>query len=158
MSDQINCPSCEDGVAHGQMCGNCGGSGKIPRRVVLRITRHKADTPRWEYLRAKWGDISLLDRDVPYGDDPVATVTALLAEYRAEGREVIAIEVQAPFPVLMRLVGARRELAVPLIRAAFERGDDGRAIVVGKDQNGRDLFKFSHYEELVRIEFETRRL
>ena len=52
----------------------------------------------------------------------------------------------------------RRDLGIVLIRAQFQRDGSGRAIVVGKDEGGRDLLKFSHYEELVKIEFETRRL
>lgn len=76
----------------------------------------------------------------------------------AESGKVAAVEAQAPLPVLMRLVDARRSLGVAFIRAAFQRDAGGRAVVTGKDEQGRDLLAFSHWEELERIEFQTRRL
>jgi len=127
--------------------------------TVLRITRHPLDDDRAAYLKGVYGDdVRVVTNDVPYGDDAVASVKALIASVEAEGGEVAALEAQAPFPVLMKLVDRRRDLGVALIRAQFERDQGGRAIVVGKDDKGRDLLKFSHYEELLRIEFETQRL
>lgn len=127
------------------------------KEVVLRITRHPLDTDREAFLKGVYGfGLRIVTEDIPYGDDPVATVRALIERTEAGNANVVAVEAQAPFPVLIRLVDAR--FSIPLIRAAFERGPDGRAIVSGKDERGRDLLKFSHYEELVRIEFETRRL
>ena len=128
--------------------------------VVLRITRHPLDADREAFLREVFGsEIQVVTADIPYGDDAVAAIKNLVADTEEEFcLPVVAIEAQAPFPVLMRLVDNRRELGVPLIRSQFERDGSGRAIVVGKDKSGRDLLKFSHYEELVRIEFETRPL
>lgn len=127
---------------------------------VIRITRHPLDSDRAAYLRQIYGDdATIVTRDIPYGNDPIAAVQALIASVQDELEDqVVAVEAQAPFPVLMRLVDNRRDLGVALIRAQFERDAGGRAIVVGQDAGGRDLLKFSHYEELEKIEFQTRRL
>jgi hypothetical protein len=128
-------------------------------KIVLRITRHPLDSARMSFLRRVYGnDILVITEDMEYGADPVEALRSLLKQVMVSGDSVVAVEAQAPFPVLMRLVEARRELGVTFIRAQFERDAGGRAIVVGKDESGRDLLKFSHYEELLRIEFDTRRL
>lgn len=129
-------------------------------RAVLRITRHPADLDRVAFLKGVYGDeVKIVTEDVPYGDDPVATVRSFIERAEAaHGCKVVAVEAQAPFPVLMKLVDRRRELGVALIRAQFERDASGRVIVVGEDERGCDLLKFSHYEELERIEIKTRPL
>jgi hypothetical protein len=129
-------------------------------KAVVRITRHPLDPAREAFLKGVYGDdLLVVTDDIRYGDNPVAAVCDLLDKVADDtGCEVVALEAQAPFPVLLRLVDARRDLGVALIRAQFERDEGGRAIVSGKDESGRDLLKFSHYEELVRIEFDTRRL
>lgn len=127
--------------------------------IIIRITRHELDADREQFLKAVYGsDVRVVTDDIPYGDDPVAAVKALIERTETDGDKVVAVEAQAPFPALMKLVDRRRDLGVALIRAQFERDGGGRAIVVGKDDKGRDLLKFSHYEELERIEFQTRRL
>jgi hypothetical protein len=131
----------------------------MSKNTVVRITRHPIDSDREGFLRSVYGeDLEIVTNDIRYGDDPIASVKELIASTETDGCKVVAIEAQAPFPVTMKLVDNRRDLGVALIRAQFERGEDGRAIVVGQDESGRDLLKFSHYEEMVRIEFETRRL
>jgi len=126
------------------------------RIVVVRITRHAADTARVDALKSAFGnEVVIVDRDIPYGIDPVAAVTQLIESVKAEvGGAVVAVEAQAPLSVLIKLVQQRSEIGAKLIRAQFERDATGRAVVVGKDESGRDLLKFSHYEEFVRIEFE----
>lgn len=128
--------------------------------IVLRITRHPVDADREAFLKAVYGDdVKIVTADIPYGDNPVNTVGALADRVETEvGGQVVAVEAQAPFPVLIKLVDQRHNLDFAIIRAQFERDAGGRAIVVGKDEGGRDLLKFSHYEELERIEFQTRRL
>lgn len=131
----------------------------MSKNIVVRITRHEIETDRENFLKAVYGDdIEIITDDIPYGDDPVDAVRSLIERTETDDRKVVAVEAQAPFPALMKLVDRRRDLGVALIRAQFERDGSGRAIVVGKDDKGRDLLKFSHYEEMVRIEFETRRL
>lgn len=133
----------------------------MAKSIVVRITRHPMDEDRAAYLRDVYGDVvAVVTEDIRYGDDPVAEVRALIERVEADhDGKVVAVEAQAPFPVLMRLVDqARRQLGVALIRAQFARDEGGRAIVVGQDESGRDLLKFSHYEELERIEFQVRRL
>lgn len=128
-------------------------------KIVVRITRHPLDNDRREFLMQVFGeDLQIVTDDIRYGDDPVGSVKELIAGIERNGDQVVAIEAQAPFPALMRLVDARRDLGVPLIRAQFERDQNGRAIVIGQDSSGRDLLKFSFYEELERIEFQTRKL
>ena len=129
------------------------------RKTVLRITRHPLDESRERFLKEIYGDdVKSITVDIPYGDDPVAAVQALIKRLETNGDKVVAVEAQAPFSMLMKLVERKRDLGVALIRAQFERDANGRAIVVGKDDQGRDLLKFSHYEELEKIEFQTRPL
>lgn len=127
---------------------------------IIRITRHPADADRLEFLRRVFGsDVVVEDHDIPYGPDPVQAVQGLVSA--VEG-EVVAVEAIAPFPVLQKLVDAQRgrrlAFGCPLIRARFRRGEDGRAIVTGQDETGRDILAFEAYEELVRIEFEVKNL
>ncbi len=128
--------------------------------IIIRITRHPLDADRQVFLNLVYGqDVQIVTEDIPYGDDPVVAVKNLIARVEAETNgKVVAVEAQAPFPALMKLVERRRDIGVALIRAQFERDEGGRAVVVGKDLGGRDLLKFSYYEELERIEFQTRRL
>lgn len=127
--------------------------------TVLRITRHPADADRITFLKLVYGeDVCIVTEDIPYGDDPITAVRSLIERTESSGSKVVAIEAQAPFPKLIKLVDERRNLGVIFIRAQFERDVGGRAIVTGKDENGRDVLKFSHYEELEKIEFQTRRL
>jgi len=129
--------------------------------IVVRITRHPLDVEREAFLRAVFGhDLMVVTSDIPYGTDPVESVRSLIVSVETDlGGKVVAIEAQAPFPVLVKLVERRRDMmGVALIRAQFERDRDGRAIGCGKDESGRDLLKFAYYEELERIELQTRRL
>lgn len=128
----------------------------MKKNVVIRITRHAADAARANALKSAFGEeVVIVDHDIPYGVDPVAAVRQLIESVEVEsGGKVVAVEAQAPLSVLIRLVQQRSEIGAKLIRAQFERDATGRAVVVGKDESGRDLLKFSHYEEFVRIEFE----
>ncbi len=125
-------------------------------KKVIRITRHPADAARIEALRNAFGsDCEVVDDDISYGDDPVRAVVELIAKHG----NVVAIETVAPVPVLAKLTTAKRELGdVLILRAEFQRGKDGRAVVVSKDANGRDVFGFSHYDVIERIEVKTRPL
>lgn len=124
---------------------------------VIRITRHPVEAGRTAALQQAFGaDVIIIDDDVPYGADPVKAVVDLLAKH---GKEVVAVEVVAPVPVLARLTQAKRELyGVLLLRAEFEHGHDGRAKVIGLDEAGRDILAFSHYEVIERVEVVKRRL
>jgi hypothetical protein len=126
------------------------------KKTVIRITRHPWDSDRETALKVAFGDeVILVDHDCPFGDDPVKSVQALIAEYDG----VVAIEVVAPIPVLAKLTQAKRELGhIKILRAEFARGADGRAKVVGQDAAGRDVFDFSHYEVIERVEVITRPL
>ncbi len=126
------------------------------KKIVLRITRHGVDAARLGSLKETFGDdVKIVEKDLEYGIDPVKTVAECIASI--EGR-VIAVEAIAPFPVLTRLVDSGRTLGIKLIRAELKRGEDGRALVLGQDENGRDLLAFDRYVELVRLTIETREL
>jgi hypothetical protein len=117
------------------------------------------DADRLDFLKGVFGDdIKIVTEDLQYGDNPVSAVQALIQRLKDSGDEVVAIEAIAPFPVLIKLVDGRRDLGVTLIRVQFARDEGGRAIVTGKDTQDRDNLKFSHYEELLRIEFDTKPL
>lgn len=135
-------------------------SNTTPTPIFIRITRHPLDDAREAFVKNVFGDdLRVVTEDIRYGDDPVAAVLALITSVEAkEDGKVVALEAQAPFPVLLKLVDNRRVLGIPLVRVQFERDEFGRAIVTGQDEGGRDILAFSHYEELVRIEFETRPL
>lgn len=124
--------------------------------TVVRITRHPFDSARETALKEVFGDeLRLVDRDIPFGENPIAAVQELMQEYG----DVVALEVVAPIPVLARLVGSKRELGnVLIIRAEFLRGPDGRAAVIGQDKSGRDIFGFSHYEVVEEVLVKTRLL
>ncbi|OGG92867.1 hypothetical protein A2609_03380 [Candidatus Kaiserbacteria bacterium RIFOXYD1_FULL_47_14] len=129
-------------------------------KVLVRITRHPFDAAREAFLKSVFGsDLVVVTDDIRYGDDAVASVKELIQRIESEtGGEIVAVEVQAPPPALIRLVDRQRDLGVVLIRAQFERDEFGRAIVEGKDESGRDLLQFSHYEVLEQIVFKTKKL
>ncbi len=125
-------------------------------KTVLRITRHPADAGRIAALRAVFGDdVNIVENDVQYGSDPIKAVAEVAALYDA----VVAIEPIAPFAILSQLVDGQRKLGdVALLRAQFQRDASGRAIVLSKDERGRDVLAFGHYEVLERIDVKTRPL
>ncbi len=128
-------------------------------KTILRITRHPLDADRLDFLKGVFGDdVKIVSEDLQYGDNPVEEVKALIQRFADSGEEVVAVEAIAPFPVLMKLVDGRRDLGVTLIRVQFARDAGGRAIVTGKDAQDRDILKFFCYEELLRIEFDTKPL
>jgi len=124
--------------------------------VVLRITRHSADEDRLAAFRAAYGsDVVIADEDMRYGDNPVAAVLEAIARHSTDYHRVVAVEAIGPFTVVEQLVRERQQLNVDLLRAEFARGENGRAVVVGKDAQGRDILQFSHYVRLLRLEFQT---
>lgn len=122
-------------------------------KTVIRITRHPWASDRTSALKIAFGeDVVLVDRDIPFGDNPVGAVQALISEFNG----VVAIEVVAPIPVLAKLTQAKRELGhLKILRAEFAQGADGRALVVGQDADGRDIFGFSHYEVVKEVKVVT---
>jgi hypothetical protein len=127
---------------------------ELKMQTIIRFTRHPADEARIVALKEAFGeDIDIVDRDIPFGDDPVTVVREVIAQFG----DVPAIEVVAPIPVLAKLSGAKRELGnILILRAEFRKGSDGRALVASKDAAGRDVFSLSHYEVIERVEVVTR--
>ena len=129
-------------------------------KTFLRIGRHATIPEQEAWIRAKFGsDIQILLRDLPFGDDPVKTVAAAISEAQLAGHEIVAADVIGPLAVLARLLEAKREITVPLVRAVMKRDPaTGRVIITGKDAQGRDVFAFERYERLVKVTIETAEL
>jgi len=122
--------------------------------TVLRISRHPIDGDRMLALKAIFGDdVKVVTEDIPYGDNPVEAVDQLIKRIG----DVVAVDAVAPFPVLIKLVDANQRLGVKFIRAELKR-KNGRAVVIGKDDNGRDILAFDRFVELRRISFEIAEL
>lgn len=124
--------------------------------TVLRVTRHPTTEERLAALQNIYGDdVRVVANDVKFFDDSVGAVKAAIEGIEDE---VVAVEAIASPPVLAKFLDRRFGLGIPLIRGELARGDDGRPLVVGEDENGRDILAFSHYEEYVEIKVVTRRL
>ena len=125
--------------------------------IVVIISRHQPDLDRVNFLKNVFGpETQVLCFDIRYGDNPVQTIADFIKEIEVDfDGNVVAIEPVAPFPVLIKIVDAKRQLGVKILRSVFERDSFGRIIVTGQDSSGRDIFKFGRYEELVRIEFQV---
>lgn len=129
--------------------------------MVLRITRHSVDEDRARCLRKVYGsNVLIVSTDqVSFRGDAVGAVREAVERVETTySSRIVAIEAQAPIPVLIALLDRQQGIGIPLIRAEFKRDEQGRAFVYGRDDEGRDLLKFSHYNVLERIEFVTRRL
>ncbi len=70
----------------------------------------------------------------------------------------MAVEAVAPLPVMARLLGARELDGIVWLRAEFARGPDGRVLVTGRDESGRDIMALDRYVRLVRVRVETAEL
>jgi len=129
-------------------------------KIVIIISRHAPDFERVEFLKTIFGsDLQVLNYDIRYGENPANSILNLINEVEEEfDGKVVAVEPIAPFPTLVRILEARKELGVKILRAVFARDSFGRIIVTGRDSSGRDIFKFGRYEELVRIEFQVSEL
>lgn len=127
-----------------------------PAPVVLRVMRHPLDLEREAWLRDFFGEhMIVITEDVPYGDDPVASVQAVIDMIEAaEDRQVVGVEAGGPEPKVIALVEALATQGIPLIRQVFQRGPDGRVIVTGQDEKGRDILAFDSYEA---VEVEVRK-
>lgn len=158
MSDHEDafCPECGHNIGPGTLdsigCPVCGYSEDEGEdaSIILRVSRHEATPSHVAALEAAFGDdISVITEDVPYGDDPVAAVQAVIDRLQLpddfdQEDEVVAVEAAGPEPVLQALVEG---LDVPVIRPVFRR-ENGRVVVVGKDASGRDIFDVERYERL----------
>ncbi|MBI2589722.1 hypothetical protein HYW32_01705 [Candidatus Berkelbacteria bacterium] len=116
--------------------------------VILRVMRHPLSEDRRAALAVVFGDdLEVVTEDVPYGADPVAAVQAVIDMIEAtEEREVVAVEAGGPEPVMIALVEGLAEQGIHVLRQVFKRGEDGRVIVTGQDERGRDILAFGGYE------------
>jgi hypothetical protein len=110
----------------------------------VRISRHELSIQGQEWLEHKFPGIEIVTQDIPYGDNPVAAVTTLLNSF--DPTEVVAVELGAPIAVLARLLAAKRDIPVPLVRQRFARDGEGRVLVSGQDESGRDILVFDGYD------------
>ncbi len=116
--------------------------------LIYRNVRHELPPDREKWLKDHFGlDVEFHTEDVPYKDNPVAAVMAVVARLEADGDRVIAIEAGGPESKLLPLSEGLAEKGIPLIRQVYVRDEaSGRAKVIGKDDTGRDLFAFDRYE------------
>ena len=90
--------------------------------------------------------------DRPYGDAPAGVVLDMIVTiHEQDNLRVVAVEAGGPEWAMIALVEALAEQGIPLIRQTFQRDPDGRVIVTGQDERGRDLLAFDGYE-LVQVE------
>lgn len=154
------CPQCGANVGVGTVdscgCPLCGYSSDeenedVTRKaLIFRVSRHEATDSHVRALKQAFGeDFEIITEDHQYGDNPLQTVARLIREIEYPngevGGKIIAVEAAGPEQVLQALVEG---LEVPVIRPVFRR-DGGRAVVVGKDAGGRDIFDVERYERLV---------
>lgn len=131
-----------------------------PTPVLLRVMRHPLDAEREEWLQDYFGPrLRVVTEDVPYGDDPAAAVRAVIDLIEAdEDHFVVAVEAGGPEWAMIALSEALGEnfgeVGTMLIRQTFQRGPDGRVVVTGQDDNGRDILAFGGYEA---VEVEVRK-
>ena len=125
--------------------------------IAIIFSRHQPDLDRINFLKNVFGpEVQVLNFDIRYGDNPVETISDFINEIEVDfDGNVVAIEPVAPFPVLIKIVDAKRQLGVKILRSVFARDSFGRIVVTGQDSSGRDIFMFDRYEELIRIEFQV---
>lgn len=123
--------------------------------IFLRITRHPVFPTAEEWLHDKFGvDLVVENKNIVFGEDPVGAVVELIKEFG----DVVAIEVVAQLPTIARLLEAKREITVPILRAEYKRDSTGRVIVAGTDESGRGILVFDRYVRLLRVSIETAEL
>lgn len=142
-------------------CDACRYYAEEVEGYVLRFTRHPVTSEAIQILRRIYGKrvaVGTADLQLNYdesGYDPTRRVRAFL-EGLSRAVPVLALEVQAPIGVLGKLLKVNQ--GIPLIRAQYERGSDGRLKVVGKDGDGRDQFKVIGYEQIDEVKLITHQL
>ena|SRR3989344_6680247 len=125
--------------------------------VIIRISRH-ADKNREAAIRKCFGeDVHIITKNLEYGNSaPWRTVSefindqicALPTKKLVEGEsiELVAVEIAGPEAKLIDIV--KHCKAYRFVRPVFRRGHDGRVVVTGKDDAGRDIFDIEDYEVL----------
>ena len=133
--------------------------------VVIRITRHDLDKKREKALRKIYGkEVIITTIDRPFTDDPFSWIEREIGHEYMNGYDVVAIEVQAPFETLSKIKDGldfwnkTNNDDIHLIRSCFKREAGGRIAVIGKEDSGRDIFEFSHYEKIMEIKMKTEKL
>ena len=122
-------------------------------KTVLRLTRHAMGENQVAVLRHYFGeDVNIVTRDIEYGSDPLATIRAAID---TAGPNVVALDLVAPMPVVAKVLKPLQDDGITVIQACFLNGPDGRRVVLGKDENGRPIFEFTHYDKVLRVVIET---
>lgn len=120
----------------------------MSQHTLFRITRHPLQSQALEVVKSLLGDdVLVLEEDVPYGDSPVQNIKSAL---EAAGNPVF-VEISAPLPILMQVIGNRQFDGVKFLRPTF-RKENGRNVVIDKDANDRDVFEITGYEVLRKVE------
>lgn len=114
--------------------------------VVYRNVRHPLTADRAEWLKNHLGMDAEHTQDISYGDDPLAAVMTVVNQLQADGDTVVAVEAGGPEAIMIALAEGLSEQSITLIRQVFARGEDGRILVTGQDERGRDILAFDRYE------------
>lgn len=110
---------------------------------ILRLTRHPAERAQLLQLRRIYGENTEVV-DVSETVSGVDRIKELIEEHKAD-----VLEAVLPLPILAQCVDSRNGVNIPVIRASMsrEQGADGSVV-----------FRFSHYERVVKVTIETERL
>ncbi len=127
--------------------------------VVVRITSQTFQSEQRQALENVYGAHLKV---VKFGEmlkfNPYIQVRKLIEEVEQETTHYVkAVEVEGDGLPVIQLTRYLDKLGVKLIRPCYETDDEGNLIVLGTAEYGREFHKFSHYEELKRVEIVTQR-
>lgn len=123
--------------------------------VIGRVSRHPLSDAARNILESRFPEgIEIVELgDVPFGTTPRKNI---LDAITASGKNVELIEINAPIGVLIEIIGKLGE--TQLIQQIFKTDTSGRKVVVGKDENGRDLFEPVGFKVITKISIEEEQL
>ena len=111
--------------------------------TILRLTRHPASEEQLAELKRIFGSDSKIV-EISETVSGSARVRELVEENGAT-----VLEAVLPLPILAEVINPRTGVTVPVVRAVMDRE---------LQEDGTAIFKFSHYERILKIEVQTERL
>ncbi len=120
-----------------------GKKGGEKVETILRLTRHPASEEQLAELKRIFGSDSKIV-EISETVSGSARVRELVEENGAT-----VLEAVLPLPILAEVINPRTGVTVPVVRAVMDRE---------LQEDGTAIFKFSHYERILKIEVQTERL